>query len=308
MDKYHENTTNPAEDNDSSGYIDGGGDELGSQMDFGNLFSNQFGNIRLFYESTSGPTQLYTATRFGKRFVLKCLKDQYRKEPIYNLWLAKEFEIGISLDHPNIRRTIGLEAVPGLGQTIVLEYVDGRSLKSLIEAGNINSATARAIAGQIADALGYIHSKQVYHRDLKPANILVSCQSNAVKIIDFNYSDSDEFVVLKNPAGSKRYMAPEQFEAKARPTAVADIYSFGMVMCELAAAAGDGDLAEMASKCMEPHPQKRPQSVSSISVPKPQSPLRYAISAFLSSKTLTYVLLALCAAFITSIAIMLNPV
>ena len=303
MDKYRKNIIDPADDNDTSDYVDS--NALDSQLDFNNLFSNRFGNVTLFYESPNGPTLLYTATRYGKRFILKCLKEQYRKEPIYNLWLAKEFEIGISLDHPNIRRTLNLETVPGLGQTIVLEYIDGCSLKSLIDAGDITSADARTIAGQIADALGYIHAKQVYHRDLKPANILVSCQGGTAKIIDFNYSDSDEFVVLKNPAGSKRYMAPEQFEAKARPTAVADIYSFGVVMSELAAAAGDGDLAETAAKCMDPRPEKRPQSTSLISVPRPQSPLRQAISSFLSSKILTYVLLSLCTALIAAITIML---
>lgn len=303
MDKYRENITDQNEDNDSSGYIES--NELESQLDFNRLFSNQFGNITLFYESPKGPTLLYTATRFGKRFILKCLKEQYRKEPIYNLWLAKEFEIGISLDHPNIRRTLNLETVPGLGQTIVLEYVDGCSLKDLIEAGDINGATARAIAAQIADALGYIHAKQVYHRDLKPANILISCQGTTVKIIDFNYSDSAEFVVLKSPAGSKRYMAPEQLEVNARPTAVADIYSFGVVMSELAAAAADGDLAETAAKCMDPRPERRPQSAGAIGLPKPQSPLSHAISSFLSSKSLTYVLLCVCATLIATIAIML---
>lgn len=303
MDKYRENITDQNEDNDSSGYIES--NELENQLDFNRLFSNQFGNITLFYESPKGPTLLYTATRFDKRFILKCLKEQYRKEPIYNLWLAKEFEIGISLDHPNIRRTLNLETVPGLGQTIVLEYVDGCSLKDLIEAGDINGATARAIAAQIADALGYIHAKQVYHRDLKPANILISYQGTTVKIIDFNYSDSAEFVVLKSPAGSKRYMAPEQLEVNARPTAVADIYSFGMVMSELAAAAADGDLAETAAKCMDPRPERRPQSAGAIGLPKPQSPLSHAISSFLSSKSLTYVLLCVCATLIATIAIML---
>lgn len=303
MDKYRDNITDLAEDTDSSSYVDSDG--LDSQLDFNKLFSNQFGNVTLFYESPKGPTMLYTATRFGKRFVLKCLKEQYRKEPLYNLWLAKEFEIGISLDHPNIRRTLNLETVPGLGQTIVLEYVDGCSLKEIIDGGNISVASARAIAGQIADALGYIHAKQVYHRDLKPANILVSCHGNSVKIIDFNYSDSEEFVVFKNPAGSKKYIAPEQFDPNARPTAVADIYSFGAAMAELAEAAGDDDLAETAAKCMDPRPEKRPQSVGLIDLPRPLPPLRQAISSFLSAKSLTYILLGLCAALAAAIAIRL---
>lgn len=289
-----------AEDSETSDYLQG--DSPAEELNFNGLFSNQFNNIVPFYQSPKGPTSLYTATRFGKRYMLKCLKEQYRTDPMYNLWLAKEFEIGISLDHPCIRRTLNLETVPGLGKTIVLEYVDGHSLKDLIASGEVSVSAARLIARQIADAFEYIHAKQVYHQDLKPANVLVSCQGNAVKVIDFNYSDSNEFVVLKNPAGSKKYMAPEQFEAGAHPSALADIYSLGVIMSELAAAADDDDLAEIAERCMDSRPEKRPQSVSMIKLPGLQSPARQAILSFLSSKSLTYVLLSLCLGLTAAIA------
>lgn len=291
-------TTSPAsvpfDDTDTSSYLEG--DEVQARLDFGGLFSNRFTNIMLRYSPANGPTELYTATRYGKRYVLKGLKEQFRNDPIHNLALAKEFEIGISLDHPNIRRTLGLETVDGIGQAIVLEYFDGITLADYISSGAVTTATARMIAGQIADALVYIHSKQVFHRDLKPSNILVSHQGDVVKIIDFNLSDSDEFIILKNPAGSRRYMAPEQMDPKARPTAGSDIYSFGVILDELAAATGDDKLAEVADRCTARNPERRPQSVSQIRMPATHPSAMQSVSDFLSSKTLTYVMLCVCAA------------
>ncbi len=117
--------------------------------------------------------------------------------------MAKEFEIGIALDHPNIRRTIGLENVEGLGKRIILEYIDGLPLSTLLADNSISAEKAVSVALQLADALRYLHSKQICHRDLKPDNILVPHQGDNVKVIDFNLSDRDDFLVLKNPAGSK---------------------------------------------------------------------------------------------------------
>lgn len=288
-------------DSDSSSYI---GADATSQMDFGGLLSRQFTNIVRMYTSPHGVTELYAATRYGKRFVLKALKEEYRNDPIHTLALAKEFEIGIFLEHANIRRTIGLENVEGLGKVIVLEYVDGLPLDKFLASGKISVASARNIASQIVAALGYLHSKQIFHRDLKPANILVSHHGEAVKLIDFNLSDSNDFVVLKNPAGSKKYMAPEQQQTGAVPTVAADVYSLGVVIDELAAAAGDGQLSEIAGKCRQQDPEKRPQAVSQIKLPSSQQTL----SDFLASKTLTWIMLVVCSALLAYIAYKtLNP-
>ena len=278
------------DNDDSSGYPD----VADSQLDFGGLFSSKFTNIMPIKSSHAGPAEIYTATRYGKRFVLKGLKEQYRNDPIYTLAMAKEFEIGLMLEHPNIRRTLSLETVEGLGKVIVLEYIDGCSLDELLEKGSLTVSSARYIAGQIADALGYIHSKQIYHRDLKPSNILVLHNENVVKLIDFNLSDSDQFIILKNPAGSKKYMAPELMNPEAKPTAVADIYSMGVVVGELASAVSDDLLAQAAEKCVNPDPNRRPQSISLIKLPASNPSLRETIYNFMASKTLTYVLSGIC--------------
>ncbi len=289
----NENITSKTDDDPgTSGFLNAG--ETSDNLDLGGLFSSKFTNIKQINGFHGGPAQLYTATRYGKRFVLKGLKEQYSNDPIYTLAMAKEFEIGMMLDHPNIRRTISLEEVEGLGKVIVLEYVDGCSLGELLEKETLTVGKARDIAAQVASALAYIHSKQIYHRDLKPSNILVVHNNDVVKLIDFNLSDSDEFIVLKNPAGSKKYMAPELMEEGAQPTALADIFSMGVVMSQLAAAAGDEQLDCVARKCMHSDPHKRPQSIARLKLPSPLPSLRQSVYNFLSSKTLTYFLTGIC--------------
>lgn len=278
-------------DIDTSDYIY---DPEASRIDLGGIFSRQFSNISTLYVSPAGPAILYTATRYGKRFVLKGIKDEFINDPIYNLALAKEFEIGISLDHPNIRRTIGLENVDGIGKVIVMEYVDGAPLSDLIASGKLSRSKARDIAAQIAQAMAYIHSKHIYHRDLKPSNIIVAHQGNSIKIIDFNLSDSDAFIVLKNPAGSKKYMAPELFSTNAVHTAAADIYSLGVIMNELAAASRDELLAEAAERCTQADPQRRPQNISEINLPPTKPTTLQSLYALLSSRSLTLILTIVC--------------
>lgn len=271
------------------------------QLNLGNLFSGEFTNITPLYTSSCGSTQIWSATRYGKRFILKGLKDEYRHDPVYLMSLLKEFELGITLDHPNIRRTIGLETINGLGRVIVLEHIDGETLETLVKSGRLTPQKAGQIVNQIIDALEYIHSKEIFHRDLKPANILVSYYASQVKIIDFNLSDSHDFIVLKNPAGTRRYIAPEQNCANARPTALADIYSFGVILNDIASAISSHSLALIALQCCHPTPLKRPQ-LREIRVSETQVFNPSPMNRVLSSSLLTYILL-ICAVILTLILI-----
>lgn len=169
-----------------------------------------FGNVQEYYVSKSGPTRLFTATRYGKRYVLKCLKTDYLLTPVYQQAIVKEFEIGLLLEHPYICRTLAMEQLAGMGRTIVMEQVDGDTLQTLLSEKRLSPDLALRIASQTMDALDYMHSKQITHRDLKPSNIMVTHRGKNVKIIDFGLSDSDLFGVLKMPAGTYRYLAPEQ--------------------------------------------------------------------------------------------------
>lgn len=277
-------------------------DEESGPLDLSGMFSNKFSNIKLIYRSGRGATEIHSATRYGKRFVLKGLSSEHRDDPIYSMCMAKEFEIGITLDHPNIRRTIGIENVDGLGRRIILEYIDGITLAEMLSQGDIMPERASSIAVQLADTLRYLHGKQIYHRDLKPENIMIPHQGNLVKIIDFNLSDRDDYVVLKNPAGSKRYMAPELADSDSTPSPETDFFSLGVIMKDLAEASGNRRLSQAAMQCMDKDPQKRRQGIAILENGfELQEPASFA-DRILSSTPLTYILSAICmllSAFIT---------
>lgn len=99
------------------------------------------------------------------------------------------------------------------------------------------------------------------HRDLKPSNIMITHNGQNVKLIDFGLSDSDSFCVLKSPAGTSGYIAPEQMLPGAKAEPRADIYSLGMVLGDMAKATGDKALSKMAEICSCRDPQSRPQNI-----------------------------------------------
>lgn len=223
-----------------------------------------YSNLSECYVSKTGHTRLFSATKYGKRYMLKCLKKDFLYTPVYQQALTKEFEIGLQLEHPNICRTLGIEQIPELGTTIVMEYIDGDTLQSLIDRKLLTAELAHNIIGQLMDALEYMHNKQIIHRDLKPSNIMVTHTGQMVKLIDFGLSDSDAFYILKLPAGTSGYIAPEQLlpEAKAEPKA--DIYSLGMVIADMAKVTGDKSLKRMAAICTLVDTHRRPGTIEKL--------------------------------------------
>lgn len=138
---------------------------------------------------------LCKAKRYGRWWVLKGLKEQYRQDENYKNLLHKEFDILISLQHPNIVSAYSMEEIPEMGTCIVMEWIDGITL----EHWSGRKPEGEGIFLQLLDAVHYIHAKQIVHRDLKPSNIIITHNGNHVKLIDFGLSDTDDFAILKQP-------------------------------------------------------------------------------------------------------------
>ncbi len=259
-------TQSPTSDHktaDTSGFAE----DIGTIIDDMTIVSHTFSDIRECYVSRSGHARIYSARRFGKRYMLKCLKPDFLMTPAYRLVLNKEFEIGIQLDHPNICHTISMEAVPNMGPTIVMEYIDGTTLEQFMQEGKLTKDLARKFVAQLTDALGYMHSKQILHRDLKPSNVMVTHQGHNIRLIDFSLSDSDSFNIFKSPGGTSGYIAPELMQANARSDIRCDIYSLGVLMACMARHTGDRQMRQAAIACMNHAPEKRPASMSEVVIP-----------------------------------------
>ena len=221
--------------------------------------SGQWRDVELLRESERGTSAVYRAMRYGKWHVLKALKADYRTNPIAMAQQRKEFEIGYNISHPAIAAVTGLEQVPGLGQCIVQEWVDGTTLREAMRRDDFGPSQAHDIMGQLLDALEYLHNRQVVHRDLKPSNIMLTASGNRVKLIDFGVSDTTSHAILKGPAGTRRYAAPELIAGEQIDNRT-DLYSLGVIASEINDALPHSDrrIDRLAKACLKESPDERP--------------------------------------------------
>ena len=179
--------------------------------------------------ASRGYCHLLKAQRYGRWFALKALQPQYAENPQYAAMLEKEFQCAIMLNHPNIAATYGIETDAAAGRCIVMEYVEGRTLAEFMKE-NPSATQRRKVAMQLLDAMQYYHALQIVHRDLKPSNILVTRNGDNVKLIDFGLADTDDYAILKGPAYTRGYAAPEQTVPDGVINCRTDIYAFGLVL------------------------------------------------------------------------------
>ena len=249
----------------SSDFISSFIDDISENLNINNESVTDF---KLLYKSHSGWNIIYRCSIHGKLHVIKSLQKQYYGSDIYEAALNKEFNIGFQLEHPNICRTINWLPLHKFGNAILMEYIDGITLEEFINQKRLTAGLAYKFISEICDALQYIHSKQIVHRDIKPSNILITHNGHNVKLIDFSLSDCDSYNILKNPAGTKHYIAPEALEPGTPLDIRTDIYSLGVVMQEMAMAIENKQAAKhilsVSKLCTIQDKEGRPSSVSEI--------------------------------------------
>lgn len=171
---------------------------------------------------------LARAKRYGRWWMLKAIKEEVAGQTIYQQMLRKELELLMRMQSPYIVQASGMEQVEGLGMCIVMEYVDGIQLDEWLKKSQDIKSRLR-IAEELLEAIVYVHSTGTVHRDLKPENIMVTRNGEHIKLIDFGLADNDHMAILKQPAGTPKYMAPEQTICTT-PDNRNDIYSLGIIL------------------------------------------------------------------------------
>lgn len=212
----------------------------------------------LIHSSEAGWSEIWLINKNGRFRALKSLKPSFRGQARYESLLRKEYEIGYSLSHTAIREIYDFRNIPGLGNCIEMEWVDGVTLTEFLSGGRPARATAKKIALQLCDALSYLHSKQIVHRDLKPSNILITHNGNYLKLIDFGLSDASSWSILKGPAGTASFAAPELLAGGVIDNRT-DIWSLGKVISLLLP-----DEKRIISRCLRENPAERFQDVSEV--------------------------------------------
>ncbi|HVT92383.1 MAG TPA: protein kinase [Bryobacteraceae bacterium] len=169
---------------------------------------------------------------------------------------SREIKVTASLDHPNIAALRTAHRIDNQ-LAMIMEYVDGSTLDSLMRSGAMPLAQVLEIVNQALSALAYAHSHSVVHRDIKPANIIVTPEGR-VKLMDFGIARmaADRSLTKTGQmVGSLYYMSPEQVEGKSLD-ARSDLYSLGVTLYELVTSKkpfeGDSDYAILAGHLHQP--------------------------------------------------------
>jgi predicted Ser/Thr protein kinase/tetratricopeptide (TPR) repeat protein len=150
----------------------------------------------------------------------------------------REAQVAAGLAHPSIVQVYDF-GTEGRLHYIVMEYVEGRSLKEVLARGKLEPAEALRIARAAARTLQFAHERKIVHRDIKPANLLIDPQGR-VRILDFGLAKSlaegKALTLSHTMLGTPYYMSPEQaFGAPEEVDARADVYSLGAVLYEMLA-------------------------------------------------------------------------
>ena len=192
--------------------------------------------------------------------------------------LRKEFEIAYQLSHPHIAQTIGIEEVDGVGLCIVQEYVKGKNLRQVMASERWDEKSLARMMRQVGEALDYLHDNQIVHRDLKPENIMVTTNGRNAKLIDFGLADADDYAILKSPAGTVSYIAPEQANGIEGLDGRADVYSFGKLLDELTTCFGyQKKYLPIINNCIQYDRTKRYDRLSEIHWPEQTSSRHFVV-------------------------------
>lgn len=173
--------------------------------------------------------------------VVKVLLDQSFQSEYVVQKFRQEVEALSRIDHPGIVGIIDAGELPNRRPFIIMQYVDGVTLRSVMSAEGMNLERTAELLKQIGSALTAAHNRGIFHRDLKPDNIMIQDLGHGeeqVKIIDFGVAKVKDSVVAPSTSlnlspGTVAYMAPEQLNG--RPiTAATDIFALGAITYEMA--------------------------------------------------------------------------
>ncbi len=211
--------------------------------------------------ASGGFGSVYTGQHIhmGHRVAIKILHPKAENLPGLVERFRREAIVGGHVRHPNIASAIDYGTLEDGSYYLVLEHLDGETVKKVLKQGAFALPRAISVTKQLAGALSAAHSMGIVHRDLKPANVMLvaaakgSEASETVKLIDFGFAkiDPSQHSTVDLPApvaalqgadltvdgmlfGTVAYMAPEVFHGMDKVDARSDLYALGLLAYEMA--------------------------------------------------------------------------
>ena len=200
----------------------------------GQLINGRYKIIRLIGEGGMANVYLAEDTILDRKVAVKILRGDLAEDEKFIRRFQREAISASSLSHPNIVEIYDVGEDSGK-YFIVMEYIDGRTLKSLIKKrGGLTLEEVVDIMLQLTSAIAHAHDSYIIHRDIKPQNVLI-LDDGRLKITDFGIAmalNSNELTQTNSVMGSVHYLPPEQANGNVA-TIKSDIYSLGILMYEL---------------------------------------------------------------------------
>ena len=170
----------------------------------------------------------------ARRVAIKVLQAQFARDPSFLIRFKREAQAAASLSHPNIVGVYDTGSEDGT-HFIVMEFVDGRTLKDVIRAeGPLYPERAAEICADVCSALAAAHARGLIHRDIKPGNVMLTPEGK-VKVMDFGIARATTSETITQTAavvGTAQYISPEQAQGQTVDYR-SDLYSVGCCLYEM---------------------------------------------------------------------------
>ncbi len=237
-----------------------------------------YSNLSKF--AAGGMATVYKARQLSlnRTVAIKFLAAEHLWDDEAKALFDQESLVIAQLNHPNIIHIIDRGLTEKGRPYFVMDYIQGSDLSQVIRQENLSLNSKINLLIQICNGMATAHKNGVIHRDIKPTNLLVNLE-NHLLILDFGIAWLAASGKPEDIAGTPDYMSPEQFTHPESVTHLTDIYSLGIIMCEMftgslppgnaeqlanSLARLPDNLSRLITQCLKTNPEERPVSADEI--------------------------------------------
>ena len=225
--------------------------------------SNDYLDLRPLHASHYGNSRIFTAKNNGKKVIIKTLKADRADNAQCRASLRNEYDTTASLDNKFVRKALDFVQIEGLGDCIVFEYIEGKSLAEHVRVGTLSEKQVKNVLVDVCDGLAYLHRNQVVHSNLTPENIMVTADGCRAKLIDLGIPETDptadrELLIKEMELVAPEIIKGEDFDSRA------DIYSLGKIIEFISERNISKQFLSVATHCTQFSREQRYDNISEV--------------------------------------------